>query len=304
MELRQLEYALSVAKNMSFTRAATEICVTPSSLTQQIKKLEEELGVRLFKRTTRKIYLTPAGVEFVQKAEKVLAGISEINIAMREYITSENGSIVIGTNPGISSFGITNLIASFQANYPNVKIIYREGECLEMLNFLYNSDVDVGFLTAFDKLYTGRVPLKAYPVVNDELVILCNTNHPFASRGTINLSEAAQEDFISFPKTAGIYRETYDVCQYAGFEPNIIYYASSVDTGLGFVSASMGILLISSKIAFNNVRRDIAIVRFTPTAIRTLYLVVPQRRKLPPVIKSFVEFTNEWSKDNGINKNK
>lgn len=300
LELHQLQYVITVAKKHSFHQAAMEISVTPPTITQQIKKLEDELDLKLFERTTRSVELTTAGEEFVAKAEKILAAVSELSMDMKKYLASDNSNLLIGNNPAIGSFGVTKLIALFQKAYPNITLTFRQAECLDMFSLLNNGDIDVAFLTAFDKLKGGRVSVNAYPLINDELVLVCNKSHPFAAQTFINLNEAKKESFISFPKSSGIYIETIDACQKSGFKPSITYYASSIDTCLGMVAAGMGLLLLSSKTAINHHRSDLAIVRFKPTTIRTLYLTVPNKPDLPSVVTNFKDFCLKWAQQKSV----
>lgn len=300
MEISQLKYVLTVAKHLNFSRAADEVCVTPSSLSQQIKKLEDELGVILFVRTTRSVHVTPAGAEFIESAQKIMSQISEINGVMQKYIDGESGTISIGNVPAVGAYGITSLIATFQKNYPKILLNFTEAECFDLYPLLYNGKIDVAFLTAFDKYEPGQTSLEAYPLVDDELVIIVNTSHPFASRKTIQLSDASQEKFISFSKSSGVYKDTIDACHLAGFEPNFCYEAKYTDTCLGLVVEGMGITIMSSRIAAHHLQKDIAIIRFQPTKIRTLSVVFLKKKKPLPIILNFKNFFIHWMEEHEL----
>ncbi|WP_094603147.1 HTH-type transcriptional regulator GltC [Sporomusa silvacetica DSM 10669] len=300
MEIYQLKYVLTVAKYMNFSRAASEVCVTPSSLSQQIKKLEEELGIVLFGRTTRSVHLTPAGVEFVEYAKKIMQDISGVNHAMQKYVVGESGQISIGGIPALGAFGITPLIASFQKTYPKISLEFHEAECLDLYPLLLHSKVDVAFLTAYDKYKPGKVPIEAYPLVQDEIVIVTSPSHPFAARKTIDLHEAANENFICFSKTSGLYLDTLEACKLSGFEPRFGYDAHSVDTCFGLVAEGMGISMLSSRSAMSTTRKDIAIVRFKPAALRTLSFVFLKKHKLASVLLNLKNFLVHWSHENNF----
>lgn len=300
MEISQLKYMLTLAKHLNFSRAADEVCVTPSSLSQQIKKLEDELGVVLFGRTTRSVHLTPAGVEFIENAQKVLSQISEINVVMQKYIVGESGNISIGNCPALGAYGVTSLIASFQKTYPKISLQFYEAECFDLYPLLCNGKIDVAFLTAFDKCKPGKIPLESYPLVDDELVIIANTSHPFASREIIDLHEASQENFFSFSKSSGLYWDTIDACHLAGFEPRFSYETQYTDTILGLVSEGMGLAMLSSRTVTKNLQKNIAVIRFRPTKIRTLSVVFQKKQKPLPIILNFKNFFINWIKTNEL----
>ncbi|HWR42852.1 LysR family transcriptional regulator [Sporomusa sp.] len=300
MEFYQMRYALAVAKYQNFSRAASEVCVTPSSLSQQIKKLEDELGVVLFGRTTRSVHLTPAGLEFVEHAKKIMQTISGINVAMQKYVDGESGQVSIGTIPAIGAFGITPIIASFQKTYPKISLEFHEAECFDLYPLLYGGKIDVAFLTAFDKHKPGKIPLESYPLVRDELVIITSTSHPFASKEIIDLQEASEETFVCLSKSSGAFADTIEACKLSGFEPKFAYAAHYVDTCVGLVAEGMGIAVVSSRIAMSATRKNVAVVRFKPTAIRTVSVVFPKKPKLSSVLSNFKTFFVHWARENDL----
>ncbi len=298
MELYQLKYVLTVAKYRNFSRAATDVCVTPSSLSQQVKKLEDELGVVLFGRTTRSVHLTPAGIEFVENAKKIMLNIAGINKDMQKYVIGESGQISIGNTPALGAYGITSLIASFQKTYPKISLEFHEAECFDLYSLLYSGKIEVAFLTAFGRHKPGKIPLESYPLVNDEIVLITSTSHPFAARQVIDLSEAASETFICFSRSSGLYIDTIEACKQAGFAPNFGYETQYTDTVLGLVAEGMGIAMISSRTVIAAPRKNIAIVRFKPTALRTLSVVFPKKQKMSPVLSNFKNFFIHWAQEN------
>lgn len=298
MEIYQLKYVLAVAKYKSFTRAADEVCVTPSSLSQQIKKLEDELGISLFGRTTRSVHLTPAGIEFVQNAQKVIDSISNIDTVMKKYVEGESGELSVGGLPALKAFGITPVIASFQKNYPKISLNVTEAECFDLYPLLYSGKIDVAILTAFNKAKPGKIALTGYPLFYDELVLVTSTSHPFASKTVIDLAETSKERFIGFCKSSGLFIDTIDACHEAGFEPNFIFTTSYVDTLMGLVAEGEGIALITSRTVTNTLWKNVAVVRLKKPAIRTVYMVLPKKQNLSSVLLNFKNYFIHWAKEN------
>nr|WP_173812800.1 LysR family transcriptional regulator [Dendrosporobacter quercicolus]NSL48246.1 LysR family transcriptional regulator [Dendrosporobacter quercicolus DSM 1736]SDM10458.1 transcriptional regulator, LysR family [Dendrosporobacter quercicolus] len=301
MEIAQLKYMLTLAKHLNFSRAANEVCVTPSSLSQQIKKLENELGVVLVERTTRSVHLTSAGVEFIESAEKIVAQISEINAIMQKYIAGESGKIFVGNCPFFEAYGMSTLIASFQKKYPDISLHFCEAGCLELYSLLCNDKIDVAFLPAFGAFKPEDEPsVEAYPLVDDELVIIVNSAHPLASRQIINLGEVSQEKFISFAKSYDVHQDTVEVCRLSGFIPQFSYETQYPDVVVRMVAEGMGIAMLSSRVLMRIFLKNIAVIRFKPTQLRTLTVAFLKKPNLLPAILNFKNFFIACTKGNRL----
>lgn len=290
MELHQLEYVLAVAKYEGFTRAAEEIKTSQSSLSQQISKLEDELGISLFVRTNRSVHLTPAGEEFIAHAKRIMTEVTEARRCITEYTLIEKGPLSLGLIPIIGYYPIPNLLASFQKNYPGVKMTLQEEQCDELLRMLHASKIDAAIVQ-----HTGTDPrFQFHHILTDEMVVVTTDRHPLASRSSINLLDIQNEKFISTPPTSGHYHDFRNACQSLGFEPSIFLSCSPVRTIIGLVREELGITVLSSYVARRDWEPGIAIIPLTPTINRNLVLAVPRNSDLPPALKVFVKFTSRW----------
>ena len=128
MEMHQLEYVLAVAKYQNFTRASEVLKTSQSSLSQQIIKLENELGISLFVRTTRSVQLSPAGEEFVKHARRIMSEVIEARRCIHEYTSFEKGNLTVGIIPVVGHYRLPNLLSSYKKSFPRV-----------ILNLLENS---------------------------------------------------------------------------------------------------------------------------------------------------------------------
>jgi len=122
MEIHQLEYIVAVETYRSFTKAAESKNVSQPSLSHQIKKLEDELGVNLFIRTTRSVQLTPAGAEFVSHAKRILSEIYKARQNILEFSSYERGHLTVGIMPAISYYNLTPMLTAFKRDFPGVKL--------------------------------------------------------------------------------------------------------------------------------------------------------------------------------------
>lgn len=290
MELHQLEYVLAVAKYNGFTRAAEEIKTSQSSLSQQISKLENELGVSLFARTTRSVQLTPAGKEFITHARQIMSTINEAQRCISEYASFEKGHLLLGIIPIIGHYRIPNLMASFKKNFPRVTLSLLEDQDDELYGMLRSSKIDAAFV--HHAVTDSR--LKLYPIVTDQMVVVTSEHHPFAGCKSVALKNLKYENIILPPPSSGHHIDFCNACRSAGFEPNILITCSSVKTILGFVREELGIAVLSSDVAAMDWERGIRTISLTPIIKQNLYLTTLNNANLPPALEVFIKFTAQW----------
>jgi DNA-binding transcriptional LysR family regulator len=288
MELHQLEYVRTVARHQNFTRAAEEISVSQSSLSQQINKLESELGVRLFDRTTRKVKLTPAGVDFVRHANNIFQEIEDAKRTIQEYLSIERGHITLGAFPVIGHFQLTSLIADFQKTFPGVKLLFQEAECEDLVAMLGASKVDLAFLSEIE---SGAVEF--YNLLMDEIVLIVNSFHPLAVQQSVTLAELEDERFIIPPPSAGLYKNFLEACKENGFNPKIVYHCSQIETNVGLVQENIGVGVLSSQVA-RHYRDRISVLRIVPPVIRKISLAVQKSVNHSPAVNVFIKFALQW----------
>lgn len=291
MELHQLEYVVAVAKFHSFTKAATEINTTQPLLSQQIKKLENELGVQLFERTTRNVELTSAGRAFLLHAQKVLGEIAQSKHTVRNYLDAATGSIKLGVLPVIGHYGLTSLIANFQRQFPGVRMEFVEGTCRELLTLLSGSRISAAFVSEID------TPLSVdnYSLIDDRLVLVTNILHPLAKRQSIDIASLSNEKFIMADPGSGLYGNFVTACQSAGFEPDILYHCNQIDTQLELVREGLAVTVLSTKAASRYHDNDLAIIGLEPEVLQKISLVTLHDGRSDPAIKVFIKFALDWA---------
>lgn len=293
MELYQLEYVIAVAKYQSFTRAAEEINTSQSALSQQISKLEHELSINLFVRTTRSVQLTPAGAEFVGYAKRIMAEVTEARKCIDEYVTIEKGHLLMGIIPVIGYYPLpSHLLASFQKDHPGVQLSLLEEQDHELLRLLHAAKIDAAIIqnSYSDPRFTF------HPILNDQMVLVISDRHPLAARKAVHLSDLRDEKFIVTPPTSRHHQDFYNACLAAGFEPNIKLTCSAVRTMMGLVLEDLGVTVLSSYVARKDWQPGLSILSITPMINRQVVLAVPKNGDLSPSVKLFVKFTAHWLK--------
>ncbi len=291
MEIHQLEYVMAVVKHHHFSHAAAAISISQSTLSHQVAKLEEELGIRLFERSTRSVSLTPAGKEFVSYAANILTEIDRAKRAMQEHVTVERGEVIIGAIPIIGILGLTSVIVSFQNAYPNLHLDIREDASDRLWEALQGSEIDVALMTPPQNCEQFQ-DFHFYSLLSDELVLIVNQGHPLSKKRIIDLGEARQEKFILMKANYGMLRVSQDACRSAGFEPAVVYQSSQVETIASLVAEGVGVTLLTSRVAKALKRQSIAIVKLHNAPKRITALAVP-RSQHSPAVTAFCKYTRD-----------
>lgn len=246
MELRQLQHFVAVAEEQHFTRAAQRVHIVQSALSSSIRALEEELGVKLFQRTTRRVRLTAAGALFLEKARTALDAVQAARDAVRELKGLARGTLSIGTVQSLPAFlDLPSLLAAFHAEYPDIEVRLCQGSTSHL----------------FDKLKSGRLDLAILPLCDppaevetrliacDALVMACPSNHPLAGKTGVPLSAFRDDPYVDFEPAWGTRRLVDRGFVRAGIERHIAFEVSDLDTLLELVARGLGVALIPKAIA-------------------------------------------------------
>jgi LysR family transcriptional activator of glutamate synthase operon len=261
VEIHQLEYFLAVEKFQSFSAAALEICVSQSTLSQQIRKLEDTLGVKLFIRGPRQVRLTPAGEEFIIYARRITSEIQRAKEAMHEYTSFTKGHLRIGAIPTIGYMGFNKLITAFIKEYPGIALEIQEANTDDLLSRLYNKEIHVAFITA---PYVADFDIDFYPLTSDEIVVLVPATHKLALSPVIDLWELSQEKFLMIRSSTGFRNTLIRACNECGFEPDIVLESSHVEMLKGFVEEGLGVAFMGHRVASCIATESTVIVRIRP----------------------------------------
>ena len=242
MQLDQIRYFLAVARHLSFTRAAEALPLSQPSLTNQIRKLERELGVPLFERTTRRVRLTPAGEDFVQAAQQILNLVETAQMEMQEFSGLKRGRVLIGTIPTVGAFSLPPLLARFHRQFSGIELAIQEEGSDVLLQLLLDEALDLAIITAAEAHPSGA--LQRQCLVVDEMVVLLPPDHHLSNREAVTLSELKDEQFVLFKPGYGLRRIVLDACADAGFTPTIAFETSQRETIYSMVQEGLGITLL------------------------------------------------------------
>ena len=245
MKLRQLQFFIAVAEELSFSRAAIKLHVAQPSLSTQIKALEEEVGARLFERDKRHVSLTPAGRRFQQRAVSVLTMADSAKSEARSTARGQLGMIALGyTALSMFSTALPHAIRQFRRREPNVVMTLRELPSLEQLHELGERTLDVGVLRKVDVAAPKGITIVEW--YRTPLVAAIPRDHPRAASDLLSLNDLKSESFIMYPRGAGtgIYWQVIDLCTAAGFRPRVVREVIESSTIIGLVAAGVGIAIV------------------------------------------------------------
>ncbi|HBR1111411.1 TPA: LysR family transcriptional regulator [Klebsiella pneumoniae] len=260
IELRQLHYFLLLSRELHFGRAAALAFITQPALSQQIVKLEEQVGVLLFQRDRRRVQLTPAGEILVKGVEKIFNELdSTLNMA-RKSGNESSLSLALGMVEYTGLPFIPPALIWLQARYPEVKISRHEMNAEGQIAALISRAIDIGFGVPTMSLPPEEQVVARRIITSHWALLVCNT-HPFAHRDSIKVDELAGERLIVPARSvnAPLYDAVVFRCRSAGFTPNFVYETMQAQMGITLVKQGLGIMLGAGYV-FSTQEEDMSVV--------------------------------------------
>jgi DNA-binding transcriptional LysR family regulator len=245
MEIRQLRLFIAVAEELHFGRAADRLHMAQPPLSQQIRVLEKELGVALFKRTTRSVEITSAGEALLAHARTVLAAVREAEFAAKASGAGMYGRVRIGFAGAATRHLLPQLAREVKARHPNIELVLKGNLYANAAQeALARGDIDLGFVRL-----PYSLPGLSYRAIEDEtLVCVLPVEHELAARAFVEVAELADQPFVTFPRDSGstLRSITNKVCWDHGFTPRVVQEAPDSYTIHAMVAAGQGVSLAFS----------------------------------------------------------
>jgi LysR family hydrogen peroxide-inducible transcriptional activator len=283
MELHQLRYFVTVVREGTFTRAAERLYLTQPSLSEQIRKLEGELGSPLFERLGRTLSLTDAGAAFLPHAERVLFEVEQARLRIQEVRGLRRGRLSIGVLPSPAARLLPRFLAEFRHRHPRVEVVLRE----ENFSALFEQMVHDGELDlAIIRLPKRRGDLEARFLLREPMVLVVPPGHRLSGRRTVALADLEQEPFVAMKAGYGLRELLESVCQKAGFTARIGVETSQLGSVMGLVLAGVGVTVVPEMAAGPEGRR----IRIRDQhAYRDLGVIWRQGQPLAPAAAAFLD---------------
>src|SRR5215470_14901491 len=237
MEVHQLRYFCAVARHGTFTRASEVEHVAQPSLSQQILKLEAELGARLFDRLPRSAKLTVFGKAFLPKAERILRDLEDARTELREMSSNDKGEVMVGIIPTIAAYLLPRLLNDFTVRHPLVSIKIIEDITPALLQRLHEGTIDM----AVAALPIAGSELANLELFEEKFYAVLPEKHRLASRTSVSLAQLNREPFLLLKEGHCFRDSVIAACNKVKMSPSIVFESGQFATILAMVSAGMGV---------------------------------------------------------------
>lgn len=288
MQVHQLRYFCAVARAGNFTRAAERERVAQPSLSQQILKLEDELGARLFDRLGRTARLTQFGEAFLPRAEAILRQLGAAKLEIQEMTGLERGGVTVGAIPTIAPYFLPDRLATFAAKYPQVQVSVVEEITSVLLQELHQGRLDLA-LTA---LPVGGEGLVCEELLRERLYVVLPQRHRLARHLQMSLKDIEGEPFLLLKEGHCFRENSIAACRRARLQPNVAFESGQFATILAMVAAGMGVSLVPEMAVES--RPGCKFVRLSdPAACRRVGLVRLKQRFATRAQRALLEHLRE-----------
>lgn len=287
-----MRYFVAVAEELHFGRAAERLHIVQPAVSQQIARLEKELGLQLLRRTKRKVELTAAGHVFLEKARDVLARAESAAYDAGRAARGHTGRLVLGF-VGLATYGVLpDILSAYHERYPDVEMVLHELTSVEQLKRLREGPLQVGFL----RPPVNDAALRTETIERTPVVAILPESHPLAEGETVSLKDLAGEPFVMVPRARepNLHDLYVTMCCQAGFSPRIVQEANRIHTIVALVAAGMGVAFASTVVT--KFSRPGAVYRKLEGATGEAELaLVWCRDDTSPVLVNFLDLAREIS---------
>jgi LysR family transcriptional regulator, hydrogen peroxide-inducible genes activator len=242
MNLRDLKYLIALADHRHFGRAAAACFVSQPTLSTQIRKLEEELGVALFERAPRKVMLTPVGIDIAERARRIVTDVEQMKEAARRSCKPEAGTVRLGIFPTLGPYLLPHVIPGIRQRFPELQLLLVEEKSDLLLARLRDGRLDAALLAE----PVRDEQLHAEFLFEEPFVLAVPERHPFAQRQALAIDDLAHEDLLLLEDGHCLRQQTLDVCHLAGASEKAEFRATSLETLRQMVAANVGMTLLPS----------------------------------------------------------
>jgi DNA-binding transcriptional LysR family regulator len=297
MELRQLTYFVAVARDESFTGAAKRLHVAQPGISQQIRRLEAELGERLFDRSTTPIRLTAAGHAFLPHARDALNATETARASLARLHGVISGRVNLGTIPGIPQLDLAGLLAGFHASHPRIDVTLGEEHPIPLIEHLRRDDYDAAIVG----LSHPDPPdgLSVEPISVEPLVLVTARDHRLADRTTVAVGQLRGETFVTLTRGSSLRTHLEDACDAAGFPARIALETGDLHLLSDLVALGLGITIVPRFIAeLGAARQPVRLIDIEPPITRRhTMLAWKTDRQHPPAADAFINHTRAFLAD-------
>jgi LysR family transcriptional activator of glutamate synthase operon len=291
MELRQLRYLVALADERQFTRAAAREHIAQPALSQQIRRLEEEVGLALVERTTRRVAITDAGELLVARARRILAEIEAAHFELQDLRGIRSGHVTVGAMHTMGPVDLALVLAIFHERHPGIELTVREQSSEELAEMLRVDELDLAFLSVTERIESHGLGL--HQLVSEELVAVLPRDHRLGGRRRVRMGELAQDEFISYREGSRLRELLASAGRRAGFEPRITLESNESQRIRRLVARGLGVAILPRSDAVGP-GADVAVATLVEPALsRDITLAWREGRRHAPAATEFLALARE-----------
>jgi LysR family transcriptional regulator, transcription activator of glutamate synthase operon len=287
MELRQLRSLVALAEERHFTRAAAREHIAQPALSQQIRRLEDEVGIGLVERTTRSVRLTEAGEALVARARRVLIEVDAARAELQALNGLQTGHVTVGAMHTMGPIDVSLPLALFHERFPGVELTVREQSSEELADMLRDDELDIAFLSVTERLEGHGLGL--HQLVSEEVVLVVAPGHRLAGRRRVRMAELAGEEFISYREGSRLRELLLAGGRAAGFEPRVTLESNESERIRRLVGRGLGIAILPRSDAERPGAATATIALAEPSLRRDITLAWREGRALAPAAAEFLD---------------
>ncbi|WP_429976255.1 LysR family transcriptional regulator [Enterococcus sp. DIV0086] len=270
----QLEYFMEICREQNFSRAAENLLISQSSLSKQIKHLEDEVGVILFHRTLKATTLTSEGETFLEYAKKILENYQQMKIEMEQFNWESSCKVTLASIPVLSQYDLIEVLAGFMSKFPQIQvdIIEEESDCI--IERMKEGSVDIGIIreeTLPDNLTTN------YFLAEDELCVVAPITHTLAKAKQLTFFDLKDAPLVLLVPQSGIYRKVFEICNKKGIRLNVKSTNTRIETILSLIKHTETISILMYKSVRPFLTPDVCTIKLSPKQSSRLVLAVPNK---------------------------
>lgn len=300
MEVSQLRYLVALAEERNFTRAASREHIAQPALSQQIRRLEAEVGVALVERTTRRVSITEAGELLLARARRILAELDAAQAEMQSITGMLRGRVSVGAMHTMGPVDVSLALAIFHQRHPGVELTVREQSSEELAEMLRLDELDLAFLSVTERIESHGLGLKQ--LVAEELVAILPQDHRLGRRRRIRMGELADEEFISFREGARLRELLVLAGREAGFEPRVKLESNESQRIRRLVARGMGVAILPRSDS-EGPGADITVATLVePSLSRDITLAWREGRRHSPAAGEFLKLARSVFSDGRGNR--
>jgi DNA-binding transcriptional LysR family regulator len=294
-----LELFKTVAEKKNFSHASDILHISQPAISQQIQFLEEELGVKLFQRTTRKVSLTDEGKLLYHYAIQICNLFEDAEKSLSDFNKVVKGSLTIGASQTIGEYFLPKFIGGFKELYPQVQITIQIFNTQHIAKAVHEQTLDIGLV---EGQVTGE-DLIITPFLDDELLVIVNPSHPLAGQKSVTFEQISLFPFVFREKGSGTRQVMEDALAKAGWDLDslsIIMELGSTEAVKSAVEANLGISILSERTVQKELQlKSIKALRIADLELmRKFYVITSQKKYLSHAMEHFLKFIAEEKKVN------